>query len=86
MHSPSNTEIKCQRTRSQALNRYYARKELIEALKEQLEGELSKKQQEAEKIRRRKRKRSKRAKEKILQEKKHRSDVKEKRKSPKDEN
>jgi len=75
-HIPTQTEIKCQRTRSQSLNRYYARKELIEALKEQIDGEKSKKQQAIEKIRRQKRKRSKRAKEKVLQEKKHRSSVK----------
>ena len=82
-HSASGTEIKCQKTRSQALNRYYARVELCEKLDEKLKGEKSKKRQAIEKIRRQKRKRSKRAKEKILENKKKRSTVKKLRKTPK---
>jgi protein subunit release factor B len=69
-HEPSGIEIKCQKTRSQALNRYHARQLLCDALEERILGEKSKKEMEREKIRRQKRKRSKRAQEKILKDKK----------------
>ena len=77
---PLNIEIKCQKGRTQLLNRYYARKMLAEELENRILGEKSKKQREIEKIRRQKRKRSKRAKEKILELKKINSEKKENRK------
>ncbi len=77
---PLNIEIKCQKARTQLLNRYYARKMLAEEIENKLLGEKSKKQREIEKIRRQKRKRSKRAKEKILEQKKMNSEKKESRK------
>ncbi len=86
VHKTSGIEIRCQKSRSQGFNRYYARKKLIEKLKEQLENEKSKKQQEIEKIRRQKKKRSKRAKEKMLNEKKKRGNLKNLRKNVKNEN
>lgn len=64
-------DIKCQRTRSLALNRYYARWELCERMAEAKEGEQSRRQQEAEKIRRQKRRRSRRQKAKMLADKRH---------------
>lgn len=76
VHVPSGTEVKCQKTRSQVLNRYYARKILCEKLEEKILGEKSAKQQVIEKIRRQKRRRSKRAKEKMLQAKHHRAEIK----------
>ncbi len=79
-HAPSGIEIKCQRTRSRELNRYYARRELCERVAEQVEGEKSRRQQEAEKIRRQKRRRSRRAKEKMLENKRQQSEKKERRK------
>lgn len=81
-HQPTSVEIKCQKTRSQSLNRYYARKELCEILEERLFQEKSKKQQEISKLRKQKKRRSKKAKEKILKEKKHRSEIKSMRKAP----
>ncbi len=72
-HRSSGTEVKCQKTRSQALNRYYARKILCEKLEQKILGERSAIEQKREKIRRQKRKRSKRAKEKMLENKKHQS-------------
>lgn len=77
---PLNIDIKCQKARTQLLNRYYARKMLAEEIENRLLGEKSKKQREIEKIRRQKRKRSKRAKEKILEMKKFNSEKKENRK------
>ena len=68
-HLPSGLEVKCQRTRSQAMNRFWARRELCERAAEQREGEKSRRQQEREKIRRQKRRRSRRAKERMLEEK-----------------
>ncbi len=70
---PLNIEIKCQKYRTQLLNRYAARKKLIEEIEKKLFGEQSEKQKEIEKIRRQKRKRSKRAKEKVLEAKKFNS-------------
>ncbi len=77
---PLNIEIKCQKARTQLLNRYYARKMLAEEIENRVLGEKSKKQKEIEKKRRQKRKRSKRAKEKILELKKMNSEKKENRK------
>lgn len=83
-HPPSGIEIKCQKTRSQADNRFFARRLLCERLEAQIQGEKSKEKARIEKIRRQKRKRSKRAKEKMLESKKHRQQIKEWRKKPGD--
>lgn len=69
-HLPTGIEVKCQRERSQALNRFLARRILVEKLEQMILGRESEEQQRIEKIRRQKRKRSKRAKEKMLKEKK----------------
>ncbi|OGW12680.1 MAG: peptide chain release factor 1 [Nitrospinae bacterium RIFCSPLOWO2_12_FULL_45_22] len=69
-HIPSGIEVKVQRERSQTLNRFLARRLIVEKIENELLGRLSAEQQLREKIRRQKRKRSKRAKEKILQQKK----------------
>ncbi len=70
LHVPSGIEIKCQQTRSQALNRYHARQLLCDRIEEILKGKASKRQQENEKIRRQKRRRSRRQKQRMLDEKK----------------
>ena len=72
-HIPTEIEVKCQRERSQAINRYIARKILVEKIERKILGKKSDEQQRIEKIRRQKRKRSKRAKEKMLDEKKKQS-------------
>jgi len=76
----SRIDIKCQERRSRGENRYHARVRLCDKVEEQQLGELSKKKQADEKIRRQKRTRSRKAKRKLLENKKHRSDVKETRK------
>lgn len=68
-HLPTSIEVKCQKGRTQALNRYYARLSLCNKLETLIEGKKSEEQQRIEKIRRQKRRRSKRAKEKLLKEK-----------------
>lgn len=65
-HTPSGIEIRCQKTRSQADNRYWARRDLCERIEEKILGDKSAKQQAIEKIRRQKRRRSRRAKAKML--------------------
>lgn len=66
IHRPSGTEIRCQQTRSQADNRYWARRELCDRIEEKVLGDKSARQQAAEKIRRQKRRRSRRAQAKML--------------------
>lgn len=76
VHAASGIEIRCQEARSQALNRFLARRLLCERLENMILGQESKIQKEREKIRRQKRKRSKRAKEKMLRSKRLRSETK----------
>jgi len=75
-HIPTNIEVKCQKERTQALNRYFARQILAEKIEAMILGEKSAEQQRIEKIRRQKRKRSKKAKLKMLEEKKKQSQKK----------
>jgi protein subunit release factor B len=78
-HLPTGIEVKCQRERYQAINRYLARKILADKIEAMIEGEKSKERQRIQKIRRQKRKRSKRAKMKMLEEKKKHSQKKKER-------
>jgi len=75
-HLPTGIEVKCQKDRSRELNRFFARRELCEKLEEKLFEEKSAKRQAIEKIRRQKRRRSRKAQEKVLASKKHRSEIK----------
>lgn len=70
MHIPTGIEVKCQKERSQSLNRYHARIILVKKIEQLIKGRESAEKARIEKIRRQKRKRSKRAKEKILAAKK----------------
>ncbi len=69
-HIPTNTEVKCQRERYQAINRYLARKILVDKVETMIRGKESEEQKKIAKIRRQKRKRSKKAKMKMLEDKK----------------
>jgi len=75
-HLPTGLEVKCQQERSQALNRYIARRILADKLERIILGKKSEEEQRIAKIRRQKRKRSKRAKDKMLEDKHRRSEVK----------
>ncbi len=82
LHRPTGILVKCQQDRSQAANRYFARRILAEKVEARILGKLSEEKQKWEKIRRQKRRRSRRAKEKMLDAKHHQSDKKEMRRSP----
>jgi len=75
-HEPTQIEVKCQENRSQALNRYRARRILVEKIETVIKGRESAEKKRIEKIRRQKRKRSKRAKEKMLVGKKKQAEKK----------
>jgi protein subunit release factor B len=66
VHTPTGLAVKCQRERSQSLNRHLARRLLLDKIELQQKGFIAEEQEKIEKLRRQKRKRSRRAKEKIL--------------------
>ena len=65
-YKPTGLIIKCQKERTQAMNRYWARRMLADKLEAQILGRQSEAAQRISNIRRQKRKRSRRAKNKIL--------------------
>ena len=75
-HLPSGTIVKCQKHREQSKNRLSAYKLLILKIEEQVKGKESDRAKKVFKLRKQKQKRSKRAKEKMLKDKAHRSEIK----------
>jgi len=75
-HTPSGLEVKCQRERSRALNRYLARQELCSRLEDRILGARSERRQAVEKIRRQKRRRSRRQKARMLADKRQQGEKK----------
>ncbi len=69
-HTRTGIVVKCMETRSRELNRFLARRRLVDRIAEEVNKDLSDERKRIEKIRRQKRKRSKRAKEKVLADKK----------------
>ena len=78
-HRPTGIRVKCQRERSKALNRFLARRILLDKINAQLRGAATEAEQEIARIRRQKRKRSRRAKLKLLADKHHRTEKKSRR-------
>ena len=66
VHRPTGVQVKCQETRQQGLNRYIARRLLLDKIEEKKNGFVAAQRAEIEKIRRQKRKRSRRAKARML--------------------
>ena len=81
-HRPSGLEVRCQQERSQALNRFFARRLLLQRLDAQRLGALSEDAARIAKIRRQKRRRSRRAKDKMLAAKRRRAEKKSLRRPP----
>jgi len=75
-HRPTGIRIKCQKERSQALNRFLARRILLDKIEAKLAGARSAKEQRIERIRRQKRRRSRRAKLRLLADKRHQAEKK----------
>ena len=69
VHLPTGLSVKCQQERSQALNRLFARRILLDRIERLRTGVVAAQKMKEEKIKRQKRRRSRRAKEKILKEK-----------------
>ena len=76
LHRPTGLQVKCQATRQQGLNRFIARRLLLDKIEGQKQGFVSARREEMEKIRRQKRRRSRRAKQRMLADKAHHSDKK----------
>jgi len=76
VHVPTGLSVKCQQERSQALNRFLARRRLLDRIERIRTGMAGAEKQRIEKIRRQKRRRSRRAREKILEQKHIRSEQK----------
>jgi protein subunit release factor B len=85
LHRPTGVSVKCQETRQQGLNRYIARRLLLDKIEERKNGFVAAQRAEIEKIRRQKRKRSRRAKNKMLADKSHHSEKKAMRRTMNDE-
>jgi peptide chain release factor len=75
-HRPTGIRVKCQRERAQALNRFLARRILLDKIDARLRGAATAAEQEIARIRRQKRKRSRRAKLKLLADKRYRTEKK----------
>jgi len=69
MHRPTGVSVKCQETRQQGMNRFIARRLLLDKIEEKKNGFVAAQRAEMEKIRRQKRKRSRRAKARMLADK-----------------
>ncbi len=69
LHRPTGVQVKCQTTRQQGLNRFLARRLLLDKIEEKQTGVIAAERAEREKIRRQKRRRSRRAKNRMLDDK-----------------
>ncbi len=76
LHRPTGVQVKCQATRQQGLNRFIARRLLLDKIEQKRNGYVAAQRAEIEKIRRQKRKRSRRAKDRMLADKSHHADKK----------
>jgi protein subunit release factor B len=76
LHRPTGVQVKCQTTRQQALNRFLARRLLLDKIEEKKNGFVATQRAEIEKIRRQKRRRSRRARNKMLDDKSRHADKK----------
>jgi protein subunit release factor B len=80
-HKPTGLQVKCQTTRQQGLNRFLARRLLLDKIEQRKTGVVSAQRAEIEKIRRQKRRRSRRARNRMLDDKSRQAGKKEARRS-----
>ena len=78
-HRPTGIRVKCQQERSQGLNRFLARRILLDKIEAKIRGSVAAEEQRIEKIRRQKRKRSRRAKQRMLDDKQRHGEKKQRR-------
>lgn len=71
VHRPTGLQVKCQESRQQGLNRFLARRLLLDKIEARQKGFVATERAKVEKIRRQKRRRSRRAKAKMLDNKSH---------------
>src|SRR6266498_2573721 len=76
LHRPTGLRVKCQTSRQQALNRFLARRMLLDKIERMQKGFVEAERSAIEKIRRQKRKRSRRAKERMLADKARHGEMK----------
>jgi protein subunit release factor B len=76
MHRPTGLQVKCQTTRQQGLNRFLARRLLLDKIEEKKTGKVAAQRAESEKIRRQKRRRSRRSRNRMLDDKSRQADKK----------
>jgi protein subunit release factor B len=76
LHRPTGLQVKCQETRQQGLNRFIARRLLLDKIETRQKGYVDAERARIEKIRRQKRRRSRRAKAQMLADKSHHADKK----------
>jgi len=79
LHRPTGLQVKCQATRQQGLNRFLARRLLLDKIEALKKGFVAAERARTEKIRRQKRRRSRRAKQLMLADKSHHAAKKESR-------
>lgn len=77
LHRPTGLQVKCQETRQQGLNRFLARRLLLDKIEAMRRGRIAAERARVEKIRRQKLRRSKGAKERMLASKARHSTKKE---------
>ena len=75
-HRPTGIRVRCQKERSQGLNRFLARRILADKVEAAIRGAAAEAEQRIAKIRRQKRKRSRRAKLRLVEDKRRRGEVK----------
>jgi peptide chain release factor len=73
LHQPTGIQVKCQETRQQGMNRFLARKLLLDKIESRQKEKVAAERARIEKARRTKRGRSRAAKQRILANKSHRS-------------
>lgn len=81
LHRPTGLQVKCQATRQQGLNRFLARRLLLDKVEALRTGQVASERAHTEKIRRQKRRRSRRAKQRMLADKSHHASKKQTRRS-----